>query len=573
MAETPNKGDTFFNMPLSIKRLNPRPTDASALWFSYAEALNYAQTDPTAYIGQIVSVYDSSTTTVSVYKIEANGTLGEIGSGKGIEVVNELPGTDNFDAGSMVYLNPSNGSSGKVYFLRNTLDSEGASTKGWVSIATSDELSSAGYGDMLKSVYDTDGDGIVDKAAVATSFSGQLEIVDSTNTSTIFKGNSSVKISAETLGAITSIPIADSTTTGGIKSSSNQDSVSVNADGTLSLNSISASKISGAVSEATTASKVKNSLSIKNADDETVATYDGSSAVSISAETLGAITSIPTASSETPGVVKVGETLSVDSETGVLNVNSTKLPIATSTTAGMVIPGSDFSVDGNGNLAISSSGKYTLPTASTTVKGGIKVDGATLQVVDEVASVVSITGDQVSSAVGEAKHASIADNYNDGTEEGASIKTALAAKLNTADLSTQVKSSLSNVEGGFAPLDSNRKISQENLPSYVDDIIEGTYVDATTFTVGGSPIILETGKIYIDITTSSEYRYTGTQLVSISNPLDYATEEDAASMTNDNKVMTPAKVKVSIASASIDVAKLFVAEGNTLILNCGDSNF
>ena len=42
--------------PLNFRRGNPNPLDNSSVWKSLVEAQNYAQTDPTAYVGQILSV-------------------------------------------------------------------------------------------------------------------------------------------------------------------------------------------------------------------------------------------------------------------------------------------------------------------------------------------------------------------------------------------------------------------------------------------------------------------------------------------------------------------------------------
>lgn len=65
-----------FGMSLNIRRGNPNPLDNSSVWGSYAEALNYAKTDATAYVGQILSVVtvpkDETIKEhkVDVYKIE-----------------------------------------------------------------------------------------------------------------------------------------------------------------------------------------------------------------------------------------------------------------------------------------------------------------------------------------------------------------------------------------------------------------------------------------------------------------------------------------------------------------------
>jgi hypothetical protein len=73
-----------------------------------------------------------------------------------------------------------------------------------------------------------------------------------------------------------------------------------------------------------------------------------------------------------------------------------------------------------------------------------------------------------------------------------------------------------NNMANFATLDSGGKVPASQLPSYVDDVIEGIYVNSTTFTVGGNPIVLETGKIYVSTNTHLTYRYTGAELIQLS---------------------------------------------------------
>jgi archaellum component FlaC len=70
-----------------------------------------------------------------------------------------------------------------------------------------------------------------------------------------------------------------------------------------------------------------------------------------------------------------------------------------------------------------------------------------------------------------------------------------------------------------ATLDETGKVPAAQLPSYVDDVIEGVWVNSTTFTVNGTPIVGETGKIYVSISgdeTHKTFRFTGTQFVEIS---------------------------------------------------------
>lgn len=74
--------------------------------------------------------------------------------------------------------------------------------------------------------------------------------------------------------------------------------------------------------------------------------------------------------------------------------------------------------------------------------------------------------------------------------------------------------------------DDNGVVLAQYLPSYVDDVIEGTYRSATRFDRDGSPVTLEKDKIYLDINTNKVYRYGGSALVEI--PLGVALGETSS---------------------------------------------
>jgi hypothetical protein len=78
---------------------------------------------------------------------------------------------------------------------------------------------------------------------------------------------------------------------------------------------------------------------------------------------------------------------------------------------------------------------------------------------------------------------------------------------------------------GVPTLDANGKILETYLPSYVDDVIEGYYYDGKFYTTSAhtTEIPAETGKIYVDITTSTSYRWGGSSYISITNPIDVFT--------------------------------------------------
>lgn len=81
---------------------------------------------------------------------------------------------------------------------------------------------------------------------------------------------------------------------------------------------------------------------------------------------------------------------------------------------------------------------------------------------------------------------------------------------------------LSNSEkglaNGVASLDSTGKVPSSQLPSYVDDVIEGYYYNGNFYTDSAHTQLItpETGKIYVDLDTNKTYRWGGTTYVEIS---------------------------------------------------------
>lgn len=85
------------------------------------------------------------------------------------------------------------------------------------------------------------------------------------------------------------------------------------------------------------------------------------------------------------------------------------------------------------------------------------------------------------------------------------------------------------VANGIASLDGDGKVPASQLPSYVDDVLEGYYVDETHFAekyIEDAPVYYtpEKGKIYVDISTDTDYsgktyRWSGTKYAVISETL------------------------------------------------------
>ncbi len=78
---------------------------------------------------------------------------------------------------------------------------------------------------------------------------------------------------------------------------------------------------------------------------------------------------------------------------------------------------------------------------------------------------------------------------------------------------------------GVAGLDENGFVPASQLPSFVDDVIEGQYINSTEFVgTDGVVIVPESGKVYVDvsagnITSGRTYRWSGTRYVVIGSDL------------------------------------------------------
>lgn len=85
-----------------------------------------------------------------------------------------------------------------------------------------------------------------------------------------------------------------------------------------------------------------------------------------------------------------------------------------------------------------------------------------------------------------------------------------------AALNLYEEKSNKGVANGYASLDANGLVPSAQLPAYVDDVLEGQYINSTTFNdTLGNPYTGETGKIYVDTTSNKSYRFSGTVFIEI----------------------------------------------------------
>lgn len=131
--------------------------------------------------------------------------------------------------------------------------------------------------------------------------------------------------------------------------------------------------------------------------------------------------------------------------------------------------------------------------------------------------------------------------------------------------------------GCVATLDAEGHVPASQLPSYVDDVLEGTLA---TFPATG-----ETGKIYVDTTTNTSYRWSGTQYTKVASDLslgetsatayrgDYGAAAYAHGVTNKGSAFTSNLYKITTneeghvtaatAVTSTDITNLF---GKAIVL-------
>lgn len=87
-----------------------------------------------------------------------------------------------------------------------------------------------------------------------------------------------------------------------------------------------------------------------------------------------------------------------------------------------------------------------------------------------------------------------------------------------SELTNYIPKSEKGSANGVATLDSTGKVPSSQLPSYVDDVVEGYYYNGQFYTDSAHTQLItpETGKIYVDLDTNKSYRWGGTTYVEIS---------------------------------------------------------
>lgn len=93
--------------------------------------------------------------------------------------------------------------------------------------------------------------------------------------------------------------------------------------------------------------------------------------------------------------------------------------------------------------------------------------------------------------------------------------------VDDTDLSGYIPTSQKGANNGVATLDAQGKVPSSQLPSYVDDVIEGYYYNGKFYREAAhtTEITAEAGKIYVDLSTDKTYRWGGSAYAVISETL------------------------------------------------------
>lgn len=169
----------------------------------------------------------------------------------------------------------------------------------------------------------------------------------------------------------------------------------------------------------------------------------------------------------------------------------------------------DFTTEEKEKLA--SLKNYELPKASATELGGIRI-GAGLTISEE--GTVSVSGGGEADSVNWDNIIDKPEWVNNDTKPTYTIDE-VDTKKDT------IRTSQLGVAGGVATLDNEGLVPSSQLPSYVDDVVEGYYneTDGKFYTDNSytTEIMGESNKIYVDLDTNISYRFGGTTYVQITS--------------------------------------------------------
>ena len=256
----------------------------------------------------------------------------------------------------------------------------------------------------------------------------------------------------------------------------------------------------------------------------------------------------------------------------------------------------------NVTLAADSTGlSATVADASTSAKGVIEI-ATDSEATTGTSEVLAVNPKQLATKV-TANAAITAGTATKITYDSKGLITA-GTTLSASDIpdisSTYVLQTAVGANNGVASLGADGKVPSSQLPSYVDDVIELLTLSSTapatcvtgdkyynttskkiftatgTDTWGTTGVDPETSIIYVALDTNASYRWSGTDMINIGNPISAATEStpgiaalatqaEVNTGTNDTKIVTPLKLATYVSG----MAKKFAVNNTALTANAG----
>lgn len=256
--------------------------------------------------------------------------------------------------------------------------------------------------------------------------------------------------------------------------------------------------------------------------------------------------------------------------------------------------------DGTNWVDATSQGKiYTFSTGLTETTGTVTLNEATTNALGGI-----IVGSNLSVNSGTLSVPDASDTAKGAIEIATDLEASTGTATNLAvtpkQLATKVDTSVVGQANGVASLGADGKVPSGQLPSYVDDVIElntmassapatcatgDRYYNTTTKliytatatdtwgTTGETP---DTGVIYVTKDTNASYRWSGSDMINIANPISAATEStpgiaaiatqvECTTGTNDTKIVTPLKM----ATYTNGMAKKITAQNGSLTASGG----
>lgn len=182
--------------------------------------------------------------------------------------------------------------------------------------------------------------------------------------------------------------------------------------------------------------------------------------------------------------------------------------------------------------------------------------------------------------------------YNTYISDWVAYYDKIAYKIDSYDLFLELGKCIPDTEkgeaNGVATLDASGKVPASQLPSYVDDVINGYIVGSTPFaadwlslTAGGAPLTPEEGKIYVVVSEgaylNNSYRWSGTVYAPVGSPIavvqqkgQSTTDVMSQKATTDSLNLLEAKLNENIVK---DPSKTYLVWNGDKFPNNTDAKF